>query len=98
MAVITEPAEAAEVEAAPAIAAAAVKAVPATTAGAVSAPMAAAMIMVKTAVGRVRVSTDSMRPDIRSRSMSRPRARRCFTASSLRSSASATILTDWPSR
>ena len=88
---------AAEVDPVPPATDAVVKTVPATAAGAASAPMAAAMVMVKIAVGPVRDSTVSIRPDIRSRSISRPRARRCFTASSLMSSAAATARTDCPS-
>src|SRR5262245_35857047 len=73
---------------------AAAKTLPATTAGAAGAPMAAAMAIVKTAVGFVRVNTVSTRPDMRSRNISRPRASRCFTASSLIANASATAATD----
>src|SRR5438128_12592719 len=85
---------AADVDAVPLATEAAVKAVPATADGTASAPMAAAMVMVKIAVGPVRDRTVSIKPDIRSRNISRPRARRCFTASSLMSSATATARTD----
>ncbi|HXJ74689.1 MAG TPA: hypothetical protein VNM37_17680, partial [Candidatus Dormibacteraeota bacterium] len=64
-------------------AAAVVNTPPATAAGAAKAPIAAAMAMVKMGVGPVRPNTFSISPDIRSLSISRPRARRCFTASSL---------------
>src|SRR2546421_1067916 len=74
--------------------AAAAKTLPATADGDVNAPMAAATLIVKRAVGRVRVKTLSTTSDSRSRSISRPRARRCRTASSLISSASATALAD----
>ena len=56
------------------------------------------IVIVKIAVGPVRVRTLSTTPAIRSRSISRPRARRCFTASSLIPSASPTARTDCPSR
>src|SRR5437016_2836754 len=69
--------------------AAAAKTPPATADGEVNAPMAAATVIVKRAVGRVRVRTLSITADRCSRSISRPRARRCRTASSLMSSASA---------
>src|SRR5216117_1612157 len=62
---------------------AAAKTVPATAAGAANAPIAAAIVMVKIAVGAVRVRMLSILPAICSRSISRPRARRCFRASSL---------------
>ena len=88
---------AAAVDAVPLVMDAAVKTVPATADGVASAPMAAAMVMVKIAVGPVRERTVSIRPDIRSRNISRPRARRCFTASSLMSSAAATARIDCPS-
>src|SRR2546425_5423859 len=84
----------AEVDAVPLATDAAEKTVPATADGAASASMAVAMVMVKIAVGPVRDRTVSIKPDIRSRSISRPRARRCFTASSLMSSATATARTD----
>src|SRR5688572_5788805 len=74
--------------------AAAAKTLPATAAGGAKAPMATATAIVNRAVGRVRVRTLSMTSDIWSRSISRPRARRCRTASSLMSSASATALAD----
>src|SRR5687767_12442420 len=74
------------------------KTAPAITAGAARAPIATAIAMVKTAVGVERVRTVSTRPDMRSRSISRPRASRCFTASSLIERDSATARTDCPSR
>src|SRR5439155_3894087 len=77
---------------------AAAKTVPAMAAGAAKAPIATAIVIVKIAVGVVRVKTVSMTPEIRSRSISRPRARRCFTASSVMPRASATARTDCPSR
>src|SRR5262245_12187771 len=82
--------ETVEVEAVPVETAAAVNTVPATAAGAARAPMATAIVMVKMAVGPVRVKTVSIKPDIRSRNISRPRDNRCLTASSLSSSAVAT--------
>ena len=66
--------------------------------GAANAPIAAAMVMVKMAVGMVRPRTESIIPAMRSRNISRPRVSRCFTASSLSSSASATARTDLSSR
>src|SRR5437773_10769957 len=80
----------AEVDVVPLARDAAAKTLPAMAAGAAKAPMAAAMVIVKIGLGPVRVRTVSIKPDIRSRSISRPRARRCFTASSLIPSASAT--------
>src|SRR5512136_2303448 len=83
------PADALEAEAA-------AKTVPATVAGAANAPMAAARTMVNIAPGAVRMRVLSILSAIRSRSISRPRARRCLAASSLILSASATARTDWP--
>src|SRR5215831_15625017 len=93
MAVTSDVDETVEVDAAPAALVemdVAAKTVLATADGAARAPIATAMAMVKSARGPVRVKTVSIKPDMRSRSISRPRAKRCFTASSLRSSAVAT--------
>src|SRR5260370_40568622 len=57
--------------------------IPATAAGAANAPMAAARVTVKMAVGAVRRRVVSILAAIRSRSSSRPRARRCLRASAL---------------
>src|SRR6185436_6877401 len=84
----------AEADTAAAVVVVAAKILPATAAGAANAPMAAAMAMVHGAFGPVRVRTSPITPATRSRNISRPRARRCFTASSLMSSASATARTD----
>src|SRR4051812_14736523 len=91
---VTKELEAAELDVVLAAADALPTMLPATAAGAARAPIAAAIVMVKTAVGPVRVRTVSTTPAIRSRSISLPRASRCFTASSLIPSASATTRTD----
>ena len=83
-----------DVDAVDVVPADAAKTPPATADGDANAPMATAKVIVKRVVGRVRVSTLSITSERLSRSISRPRARRCRTVSSLMPSASATALVD----
>src|SRR5688572_32459702 len=83
-----------DVDADEVVPAAAANTLPAMAAGDANAPMATAKVIVKRVVGPVRVRMLSTVSERLLRSISRPRARRCRTVSSLMSSVSATALVD----